>query len=374
MSEGLVEIRTSERSTFKRCPQKWYWAYVEGLRSSHQANPLWFGSAIHEALADWYRLGLERSPRRPADVFAEHLGQDRALLAPSDNPEEEELAYTSALELGMAMLDNYVDQYGRDEDWDVIATEMEFSMRIKTTFGFTIRYVGTWDGVFRNVSTGEIWLMEHKTTSSINTTHLPLDDQAGSYWALAETYLRKKKIIGPTERVAGIMYNFLKKERLDTRPVNPETGLTCNKPQKKHYAAVLLSDLDLDMTEKQFLAKPMGWMQDLAEREGIVVYGDPSSEQPGTILYREEVYRSEGERKTQIGRIKQEAVYMYNMRIGNPQYPVYKTVSQFSMDACSRCEFFRLCVLDEQGDDMAEEYKESQFIRWDPYEAHHKKG
>lgn len=365
-----ITVRTSERGTFKRCPKKWYWAYVEGLRPLRPANALWFGIAVHEAFATWYQEGSKREGNL-ADLFDAALEGDRSIIT---EIEDGEVLYEDARELGRAMLDNYVAHYGHDEEWDVIATEVTFQIKIKTAWGFTIRYVGTWDGVYRDRRTGEIWLMEHKTAAQIRIDHLPLDDQAGSYWALAGIILRQQGILKPGEEIAGIMYNIVKKDRRDDRPVNPATGLTTNKPLKKHYAETFAqhfgrSDYDGKPYEKFTIAE----LESIAKQQGIAVYGDPSKEQPGELLARIPVHRSAAERKTQIQRIKDEALYMYKIRQGDPDYPVYKSVNQFGPMACTNCEFFRLCQLDESGDDMAEDFKAAMFTTWNPYGDHQRK-
>lgn len=355
-----ITVRTSERGTFKRCPKKWYWAFVDCLKPHRPATALWFGSAIHEALADWYKKGLKRGPKHPADVFAEYLDGDRSMLV---QDEDDRITYEDARELGIAMLNNYINYYDHDQQWDIIATEMTFTVKIKHPAGFMIEYVGTWDGVARDTSNGEIWLLEHKTAANINTEHLPLDDQAGSYWAVAETVLRKKGVLGPEEHIVGIMYNFLKKDRKDNRPVNAE-GFTTNNPQKKHYLAAI-GHIE-GFSPKMTIAE----MAQIAADEDIEVFGEPTAQQPDELLVREPVYRSRGEQATQIQRIKDEALYMFNMRKGNPAYPVYKTPQQFGPMACARCEFFRLCQLDEAGDSIAEDLKETMFQKWEPYAAH----
>src|SRR3546814_7851105 len=127
------------------------------------------------------------------------------------------------------MMEGYVDRYGEDDHWDVIATEQTFNLLISDPrvarlpsgkLKALIRYVGTFDGVYRDTGTGEIFLMEHKTAAGISTAHLPLDDQAGSYWYVATRVLRKQGLIGPRESIAGIMYNFMRKGLPDDRPTN----------------------------------------------------------------------------------------------------------------------------------------------------------
>src|SRR4051812_39169325 len=108
--DGRVHVRNSERGTLDRCPQQWWWAWREGLRPKETAQPLWFGTAIHEALADYYRPGRKRSKdfidkfRESADMEAEYM---RVQLNGMD-----EDSFVEARVLGETMLTEYVNWYG----------------------------------------------------------------------------------------------------------------------------------------------------------------------------------------------------------------------------------------------------------------------
>lgn len=375
----MLEMRTSERSSLKRCAQQWYWSTVEGLAPIRAANPLWFGSAVHEGLAAWYLPGFKRGPH-PAETFDASLAGDRSFLVTN---EEEEQEYTDARELGLDMLSRYVKQWGQDERWDVIATEKTFQVVFSRPaielFGIPtpevkrwLRYVGTWDGVYRDRDTGEIWLMEHKTAASIRVDHLSLDDQAGSYWAIANIMLRKAGILKPKESIAGIMYNFLRKALGDSRPFTYAANGAkqyMNKPTKKeHYVSAITAhhgNHGPGLNGKETIAQ----LSDIAVNLGIEVYGDVSASQPPEYFQRWPVYRSVGERKTMIRRIQDEAIFAEAYR--NGWLPVTKSPGK---DTCTYCPFNRMCQLDESGDqDAVEELKESLYLIRNPYENHVRK-
>lgn len=362
-----IDLRTSERTAMKRCPQKWYWAYVEGLVPMRAANALWFGAAIHEALAGWYLPGMERG-ERPAEAFLVALEGDRSFLVTNEDEEKE---YEDARTLGYDMLDHYVEVHGIDEHMDFISTEQTFQVWVPSLDGkrkrFT-RYVGTWDGVYRDLVTGEVWLIEHKTTAGLQITHLALDDQGGSYWAVANSKLRKMGVLKPSEEIAGIMYNFLRKSMRDTRPVN-EQGLRTNKPIKQHYVSALreagYQGSDIDKAKIEYL-------ESLTAARGIEVLGDVSKTQPAPHFERWPVYRSRAERRTMIRRIQEESVYADAWRRG--ALPLYKTPVPVGPQACQHsCQFFRLCQLHEQGDEGWEEFRDTMFEQADPYADHPRK-
>ena len=365
--EGIITLRNSERSALRQCPQKWYWSSVEGLEPRAKRAPLWFGSAVHESLDGWYQKGTKRG-EHPAESFKKHLNGDLSIPVSS---EDEEIEYANARDLGVDMLTRYVEEYGEDPTWDVIATERKFQVSISSpgfkVFGRNIlarkkwlRLVGTTDGVYRDMETGRIWLMEHKTAKAISTRHLNLDDQAGTYWAILNSLLRKEGILKRGENLAGIKYNFLRKAMGDTRPRNPD-GHYCNKPAKDAYVQALsefYEESDLKKMRVDDLAE-------LAEDDGIVVLGEVSKSQPPEYFLRFPVFRSAGERRTQIDRLRSEALFARAYRDGD--LPILKSPSR----DCSWCQFEKMCTLDEQGDQLSvEEFKSTQFIVRDVHAAH----
>lgn len=66
--QELPLLRTSERTTFMRCPQAWYWGHVEGLTPIVEKKVAAdFGTGIHLALAEWYKYPGDKpwtAPRR----------------------------------------------------------------------------------------------------------------------------------------------------------------------------------------------------------------------------------------------------------------------------------------------------------------------
>lgn len=352
-------LRNSERSTFKRCPQRWWWAWREGLRPLRDANPLWFGQGIHLALAEWYLEGDKRGPH-PVETWEKFVADEERFI-PVDY-EEDEYKLIEAKELGKTMLNGYIEEYGRDDDWDVIATERTFKMPIKTQNGKSrlVDFVGTMDGVYRQRSTGEVWLMEHKTAKAIFLNHLPLDDQAGAYFMVATQALRSQGLIKKDEELQGIMYNFLRKGLPDTRPKNAE-GLRTNKPTRAHYVDALVASGE----GRAALARlTIADMENISAEKGLRVTGEVSKMQPTPLFHREPVWRSAGERRTTYYAIQAEAIHMKAMK--THKLPLYKNPTR---DCSWDCSFYRMCVLHEAGEDW-KEYAESEFKKEDPYKDH----
>lgn len=373
--EAPFRIRTSERRSFKRCQKRWEWDYKEGLKPLRDSNPLWFGQAVHIALAEWYKPGFERG-EHPARVFERVLEGDRQVRIPDTEYESDVAEFISAKKLGVDMLERYVATFGQDSDWEFIQPEMSFQIRFAhpvTGEADWLEYVGTFDGVFRYVgeptaehAPGEIWLLENKTAASIQIHHLPLDDQAGSYWAVAGEVLADKGILKPGEEIAGIMYNFLRKVPEDPRPKNAH-GMYTNSPQKQHYLDALTKWARENVNRVMPSAKmSIKELEAMALEAGLQVLGDVSKQQPPPYYERIPVYRSRGERATMLQRIVDEGLHIEQARRDRPLLPIIKNPTR---DCEWDCSFRSMCKLHEAGEDW-QEFRDTMFKVWSPYEDH----
>lgn len=365
-------LRTSERKAFKRCGQRWWWSYREGLRKvGSEATPLWFGTGVHLALAEWYIPGLKRGIH-PAETFAKFAGDALHSIKTEDKNASEDriVEYEDGTSLGIMLMEEYVKYWGTDQGWDFIQAEQTFSLDVPwptddrqqiyvvdEQTGLLVVYKGTYDGVYRDLVDGRIKLLETKTAKAISTGHLSLDDQAGSYWAVATHTLREAGKIGPLDRISDITYNFIRKAKPDERPRDAQ-GYACNKPTKVDYATAL----GLEHVAKVSLAE----LEKMAVGRGLKVLGERSKVQPSPIFQREEIGRTAAERKSQLRRIQDEAVAMQAHR--DKLLPLTKNPTR---DCNWDCSFFQMCELQERGGNW-QEYKKVAYRVEDPYKDHRK--
>jgi len=358
----LPLLRTSERTTYKRCPWQWYQSYERGLSPVNpKQDARWFGTGIHLCKAEWYVPGLKRG-RDMHDTWDEYAKDSYATAMVSGMIDDDyEKMHVDANELAHAMIDGHLDLYGNDDNWEVIAAEQRFSVLIpdprpERKGKAVVRYIGTVDLIVRELDTGEIWLDDTKTASRIYTHHLTLLEQPTAYVAVGTHMLREQELIGPEERVRGIIFDFMRKGFPDDRPVNSE-GMRCNKPIKKHYAEALAHLPGFN--EKWTLIQ----MEQFATNSNVKVYGDPSKDQGAPLFLREKIEKTPKECARQIKRIGEEALHMKAIRAG--QLPILKT----PQENCSWCDFYDLCELDESGGDT-EYFEEGAFTKRDPYGDH----
>ena len=381
--DGVIHIRNSERGTLDRCPQRWWWDWRDGLRPKETPKALWFGSAIHEALADYYRPGTKRS-KDFIDKFREYADMEGEYIRTNVGSIDED-AWVDARRLGEQMLLNYRDHYGGDKDWDVIGTEQPFSVRIPVIpkslkkdeitplmrrladqIGSYFILNGTMDGTYRDKSDKRIKLMEHKTAASISVRHLPMDNQAGTYWMVASTVGRSDGWLGAKENISGITYNFLRKALADERPKDAQ-GYATNQPTKEKYLLAIEEhglDGELPRLKKDWTVVALAA---IVSGHGITVLGERSKSQPPPLFERHLVRKTRSMRATQLYRLQSEflrmAAYVYG------ELPLTKSPSR---DTCPMCPFAEMCESHEAGGDWVA-LRDAMFRREDLYAVHYQK-
>lgn len=332
-------VRTSERSSFNRCRWAWQHDFPGGLTPIHDAPALRFGTLIHAALEARYPKGKRRGPK-PAPIF-EQLYEEELREAYKIGFRDDDGKWQDAAEVGVSMLEGYVREYGKDEEWEVIASELTFQVPMflnedGTTTPwkgdrYQYTYVGTMDGVWRNRMDGAVLINDYKTTSGDPVQEArgkhSLDEQATAYWTWGVDFLIENGVLPPrdVERLHGMLYTFLKKAKADDRPENAD-GLKLN-------------------------------------RDGSV-----SKQQPAPRFHRELVYRSEAEREKARVRASQEVREME--MVVNGELPARKSPGTgYPSMQCKACAFRDMCELDEMDQDW-EAMRDATMKKWDPYAAH----
>lgn len=201
MSDNVYEIHVSDLRTYKECRRKWNYSSPLRMNLRPEHSPIYFtvGRAVHYALAEYYETG--EAPNLIYDRYIDAVRQAEPVM-----PEDEK-----HIIVGRGMCTNYFDWINSpeapDDDWQVLATEMKYKTPLFNPEGKKsnrIFLAGRFDGVWKHKPTGDLWLMEFKTTSrQPNAQWLTLDDQASAYcWAA-------QQILGAP--VKGVMFRFLMK-------------------------------------------------------------------------------------------------------------------------------------------------------------------
>jgi hypothetical protein len=339
---NLPMLRTSERGTMKRCEFLWDITYNQNLKSGEDRPALRFGTLVHKALAAYYIPGVKRGAH-PAKAFTRAYKADlRKNQSKFGARMEEDDKWVDALELGVAMMENYVDEYGEDEKWEVLVTEHPFKVLVHHTIDRwsldgtqTIAlagepwfwYTGVLDGVWRNRSSKELWIPDHKSAASLSDSklaYLQMDDQAGAYWSFGVEYLYASGILKPEQKLAGMLYNFMRKALPDERQSRVEKG-------KRIY-------LNLD--------------------------GSDSKKQPSPYFMRMPIFRDEPDRE--MAKHRAMADFRRTEMLRSGELEIGKSPGQFT---CPGCPARDICELHEVGADWAT-FRDQTTYTWDPYAEH----
>lgn len=205
----LPKIHTTERATFKRCRRKWDFSSNNrmNLTAKVPSMPLWLGSCVHESLAAYYGEGDDLLETFNNEALAtrketwEYLGHVDPELG--DKFDENQT-------LGQDMLEHYAMWAPTVDDFEVISTEVAFSIPVYYSDGTAaFLYEGRFDGLVKTLD-GKYWLLEHKTAARMGPwDFLAWDEQITSYiWAAQQIF---------NVPVVGAIYNVLRK-KIVTRP------------------------------------------------------------------------------------------------------------------------------------------------------------
>lgn len=223
----------SSTSIFKTCRKKYFYLYWRKLEPIEK--PLYFsvGSAFHKALELHYQ-------GKDASIILAAIDSYFNSTPPDSDDIEKVTQWQTARHLTRKMFTNYLKTYP-SESFKVINTELKFSVPIinpitcRNSKKFHFR--GIIDALVEE--NGQLWIMEHKTTSSISPQYirgLTLDTQSIAYIEALERFLNIK--------ISGIIYNVCLKS-VPRKPKILKNGkFSCDKSQNTTYEIYLKSILE----------------------------------------------------------------------------------------------------------------------------------
>lgn len=320
----LEQVRAHERMDFKRCQMKWFWKWRKGLvpRALKFAE-LDLGNWMHAAFSSWYVRGRKRYMSLKDLVRA----QAEEAMYHAQQANVPDYIVDKAAEFAMlaeAMAEAYEARYGLDPDVYVIAPEVPLEFTVPDFQGqpLAVHRLKP-DLVYRDAQ--GVWLMEHKTVGQITTDHLPIDDQARPYGAMAERALRKLGLMREGEVFRGITYNFLRRAFPDERPTDAQ-GRALNKN------------------------------------------GTVSKRQPARNFMRHPVRLTKAAKLITLNRIRAEVVEIATVtRLLRSGEITERVLKKTPTKGCPRfCEYFAICTMQEEGTDTASAER-TMYYRRDPY-------
>jgi len=191
-------LSASSISDLRTCQRLFYWRRVAGLRPIETPRVLRYGIAVHRFLED---LGNGKHK----DICFNSLKEEY----PEGGDD-----YCRAV----AMCEAYIKEWGQpDKEWDYIENEIKWTVDCGE---YTI--TGRIDAIVRERETGQLWVVDHKTTSKVDMGFV--DGLARRIQTRLYCYVGIKAL---KQKVAGIIYNVLEKPGLrrlqaNSRRLQPE--------------------------------------------------------------------------------------------------------------------------------------------------------
>ena len=275
----LPILTTSRMACARRCQREHHIAYHLGYRPAIEAEALRFGSLLHLGLNAWWRSKNDRlADALQVLELAEADDFDRAKA--------------------IALLVGYDTRWLADADlYEVLGVETEFLAPLRNPVtsmpSRTWQLGGKLDGLVRELSTGRLGVLEHKSSSEdvgIGTDYwrrLRMDPQVSNYYAGGEVLLGK--------RIDFCLYDVIRKplQRPAAIPLLDEGG----------------SKIVLDGAGERVRTKDgKKWRETADAAAGYVVQSRPETateyrdrlvnligESPATFYARGEVVRLDGE-------------------------------------------------------------------------------
>lgn len=213
VSEDII-VSYSELDTFRQCPLKHRWSYVERwTRPPRPAGPLDIGSLWHQVLETHYKVlkvTQGKPGEKPSDTPQGRLNRAWTLIRPllrnSDGKPQSETQ-----EIVEWMYKGHIEAYGLDDEWRILGVEDRRQVRLRNLDGRPTKFVLKIraDLVVWDRRTGLRWIVDHKSCASLPSDYeLDLDDQFGLYeWGYTATGVR----------VHGTMHDAARTKRLKTR-------------------------------------------------------------------------------------------------------------------------------------------------------------
>lgn len=171
---------SSSVKTFRSCPRKFFWKYLARLEPRRKSGSLIIGTAVHEALAEWYA-----NPTKPMNVLCKNA-VDKAWEEASVHHDfyspDDWSKLQSDLSILRGLLLGYAGFYEEDRsNWTIRRDLIEVEFRVDMG---DFDYGGKCDLLAKNRQKKRSILVEHKTARKIDSNYvgrLPLDTQIRGY-------------------------------------------------------------------------------------------------------------------------------------------------------------------------------------------------
>ncbi len=342
MTERIAVIRTSDRSSFKRCRRRWAWGSPLRQNLTTRDNPsyFWIGTGGHFALEDYYGYNHYRHPVEAFRAYVaacKSLWQKKRYGLPDDWEEQSTLCE--------GILENYLMWCRNREEYQTVwydgVPQVEITCHIPLDVapppGFDrVVYQFTLDRLVEIDE--EYWILDWKFYKQFSQGSLDFDQQMSAYiWAAQCMFNRP--IAG------GILNEFKKKLPVPPRILSGGTISTAHNQGTTHglYREALKQ---MYGSVQKAPSSNVKCLNDLAMRE---------SPDRDDFIKRTRTRRTELQQQAEGTKILMELEDMCN-----PDLPLYTNATR---DCSWDCGFQDICLMMDRDDDWSFQLSESTIQR-----------
>lgn len=202
MNKTLLKFSATQIDTFLSCRKKYWYSRVLNIQPVERADALDFGSAVHHGLAYVFNA-LRNIPDCQKENVRQYALNEVHLYADEYCMNDENRCKA------LALLDSYIDLYFDDDKaaYEVLDVEKYFESPMKEHPGCDVCTHGYFDAIVKSKSTGNVYVMEHKTTGMMGddyVDHSHFDTQVMIYMQACQFKYG---------RCDGVIYDILSKPK-----------------------------------------------------------------------------------------------------------------------------------------------------------------
>jgi len=260
LTNGELHISHSQISCYQNCSLKYFFRYVEGRKAESVNISLPFGSAIHTALATYYR-SIKNKQIEPLESLTETFktclsldidNSELPIIYSKTTPDKE-----SAIAMGTRMLETFYNSISI-ANYSVVDVELPLSAQLYTHEGIAtdFKLVGIIDLLLKSPS-GDLLVVDFKTASkSISQSAVDEDTQltAYSYLLLSSSSSSSNKLTASTSDVA-CQYCVLLKTK---EPKIQQISTIRTRSDRKRFARI--ANVVLAAIDAKIFMPTVSWM------------------------------------------------------------------------------------------------------------------
>jgi len=234
-----MKISNSRLDTYRRCPRKYRWTYVENIVTRRDSVPLIVGDAVHRGLAAHYTS---------KDIQPAIAGAFDEVRAKGKWMEGELSDLAAQQEYTELILRWYKGKYP-SEVWTILAPEVQGHVPLGDhQFFFRTDGLVSWQGF--------VWVLEHKTASAFGDIFFKKfrnDGQVTAYmWGVWKHGFDRPK---------GTIINAIRKsKKLDRADFQRDIVLRTEEQLNNYMEQVQWETSQIAMLHKRFEDDPVAWI------------------------------------------------------------------------------------------------------------------